>query len=136
MVGFTKEEAEKVLSEKKLKLVVAQKVKSDKKEGTILESYPKSGEKVAENSEVRVSISSGKVAVVPNLKGMELDSAKKTIQDRKLKLGNVKYEFNDNVAAGKIISQTPDVDAEVEEGAEISLVVSNDQKLNIQQFLI
>ncbi|ACQ51760.1 Stk1 family PASTA domain-containing Ser/Thr kinase [Clostridium botulinum] len=125
VVGFTKEEAEKVLSEKKLKLVVAQKVKSDKKEGTILESYPKSGEKVAENSEVRVSISSGKVAVVPNLKGMELDSAKKTIQDRKLKLGNVKYEFNDNVAAGKIISQTPDVDAEVEEGAEISLVVSN-----------
>ncbi|BDB02341.1 Stk1 family PASTA domain-containing Ser/Thr kinase [Clostridium botulinum] len=125
VVGLTKEEAEKVLSEKKLKLVVAQKVKSDKKEGTILESYPKSGEKVAENSEVRVSISSGKVAVVPNLKGMELDSAKKTIQDRKLKLGNVKYEFNDNVAAGKIISQTPDVDAEVEEGAEISLVVSN-----------
>ncbi|MFV3011321.1 Stk1 family PASTA domain-containing Ser/Thr kinase [Clostridium botulinum] len=125
VVGLTKEEAEKVLSEKKLKLVVAQKVKSDKKEGTILESYPKSGEKVAENSEVRVSISSGKVVVVPNLKGIELDSAKKTIQDSKLKLGNVKYEFNDNVAAGKIISQTPDVDAEVEEGAEISLVVSN-----------
>ncbi|KEI96971.1 protein kinase [Clostridium botulinum A2B7 92] len=125
VVGLTKEEAEKVLSEKKLKLVVAQKVKSDKKEGTILESYPKSGEKVAENSEVRVSISSGKVVVVPNLKGMELDSAKKAIQDSKLKLGNVKYEFNDNVAAGKIISQTPDVDAEVEEEAEISLVVSN-----------
>ena len=125
VVGLTKEEAEKVLREKKLKLVVAQKVKSDKKEGTIIESYPKSGEKVAENSEVRVSISSGNVVVVPNLKGMELDTAKKTIQDLKLKLGNVKYEFNDNVAAGKVISQTPDVDAELKEGEEISLVISN-----------
>lgn len=48
-----------------------------KKEGTIIESYPKSGEKVAENSEVRVSISSGNVVVVPNLKGMELEAAKK-----------------------------------------------------------
>ncbi|WP_251860342.1 Stk1 family PASTA domain-containing Ser/Thr kinase [Clostridium sp. Marseille-Q2269] len=125
VVGLTKEAAQKALSEKKLKLVVAQKVKSDKKEGTILESYPKYGEKVAENSEVRVSISSGKVLVIPNLKSMDLDSAKKIIQDNKLKLGNVKYEFNDNVAAGKIISQTPDVDAEVQEGAEVSLVVSN-----------
>ncbi|EPY2295743.1 Stk1 family PASTA domain-containing Ser/Thr kinase [Clostridium sporogenes] len=125
VVGLTKEEAQKVLSEKKLKLVVAQKVKSEKKEGTIIESYPKSGEKVAENSEVRVSISSGNVVVVPNLKGMELDSAKKAIQDIKLKVGNVKYEFNDNVAAGKVISQTPDVDAELKEGEEISLVVSN-----------
>ncbi|WP_409068593.1 Stk1 family PASTA domain-containing Ser/Thr kinase [Clostridium sp. FAM 1755] len=125
VVGLTKEEAQKVLSEKKLKLVVAQKVKSDKKEGTIIESYPKSGEKVAENSEVRVSISSGNVVVVPNLKGMELDSAKKAIQDLKLKVGNVKYEFNDNVAAGKVISQTPDVDAELKEGEEISLVISN-----------
>ncbi|EPY2285987.1 Stk1 family PASTA domain-containing Ser/Thr kinase [Clostridium sporogenes] len=125
VVGLTKEEAQKVLSEKKLKLVVAQKVKSEKKEGTIIESYPKSGEKVAENSEVRVSISSGNVVVVPNLKGMELDPAKKAIQDIKLKVGNVKYEFNDNVAAGKVISQTPDVDAELKEGEEISLVVSN-----------
>ncbi|KRU23949.1 Stk1 family PASTA domain-containing Ser/Thr kinase [Clostridium botulinum] len=125
VVGLTKEEAEKVLSEKKLKLVVAQKVKNEKKEGTIIESYPKSGEKVAENSEVRVSISSGNVVVVPNLKGMELEAAKKAIQDLKLKVGNVKYEFNDNVAAGKVISQTPDIDAELKEGEEISLVISN-----------
>ncbi len=124
-VGLTKEEAQKVLSEKKLKLVVAQKVKNEKKEGTIIESYPKSGEKVAENSEVRVSISSGNVVVVPNLKGMELEAAKKAIQDLKLKVGNVKYEFNDNVAAGKVISQTPDIDAELKEGEEISLVISN-----------
>ncbi|MHB9900581.1 Stk1 family PASTA domain-containing Ser/Thr kinase [Clostridium botulinum] len=125
VVGLTKEEAEKVLSEKKLKLVVAQKVKNEKKEGTIIESYPKSGEKVAENSEVRVSISSGNVVVVPNLKGMELEAAKKVIQDLKLKVGNVKYEFNDNVASGKVISQTPDIDAELKEGEEISLVISN-----------
>ncbi|HDI3015916.1 TPA: Stk1 family PASTA domain-containing Ser/Thr kinase [Clostridium botulinum] len=125
VVGLTKEEAQKVLSEKKLKLVVAQKVKNEKKEGTIIESYPKSGEKVAENSEVRVSISSGNVVVVPNLKGMELEAAKKAIQDLKLKVGNVKYEFNDNVAAGKVISQTPDIDAELKEGEEISLVISN-----------
>ncbi|EPY2305510.1 Stk1 family PASTA domain-containing Ser/Thr kinase [Clostridium sporogenes] len=125
VVGLTKEEAEKVLSEKKLKLVVAQKVKNEKKEGTIIESYPKSGEKVAENSEVRVSISSGNVVVVPNLKGMELEAAKKAIQDLKLKVGNVKYEFNDNVVAGKVISQTPDIDAELKEGEEISLVISN-----------
>ncbi|NFD05373.1 Stk1 family PASTA domain-containing Ser/Thr kinase [Clostridium botulinum] len=125
VVGLTKEEAQKVLSEKKLKLVVAQKVKNEKKEGTIIESYPKSGEKVAENSEVRVSISSGNVVVVPNLKGMELEAAKKAIQDLKLKVGNVKYEFNDNIAAGKVISQTPDIDAELKEGEEISLVISN-----------
>ncbi|KEJ02628.1 protein kinase [Clostridium botulinum A2B3 87] len=125
VVGLTKEEAQKVLSEKKLKLVVAQKVKNEKKEGTIIESYPKSGEKVAEDSEVRVSISSGNVVVVPNLKGMELEAAKKAIQDLKLKVGNVKYEFNDNVAAGKVISQTPDIDAELKEGEEISLVISN-----------
>ena len=129
VVGLTKEEAQKVLSEKKLKLVVAQKVKNEKKEGTIIESYPKSGEKVAENSEVRVSISSGNVVVVPNLKGMELEAAKKAIQDLKLKVGNVKYEFNDNVAAGKVISQTPDIDAELKEGEEISLVISNGPEL-------
>lgn len=124
IVGMSKEQAEKVLKDKKLKLTVAQKVKSDKEEGTIVECYPPVGTKVKINSEVRVSISGGNILTVPNLKSMDLDTAKKIISDSKLKLASIDYQYNDYVARGNVISQTPDPDSEVKEGTEIKLVIS------------
>ncbi|GAA0734714.1 Stk1 family PASTA domain-containing Ser/Thr kinase [Clostridium oceanicum] len=129
IVGMTKEDAEKALKEKNLKLTVAQKVKSDKKEGTIVESYPPSGTKVKKDSEVRVSISGGKILTVPDLKGMDLQSAKDLINNSDLKVGDVSREYSDSVPEGNIISQSLNTGEEVKEGTKIDLVVSRGENL-------
>lgn len=125
IVGMKQEDAKGVVEERKLKFVSIGKEKSDKPEGTVLRTYPAEGTKVKTNSEVRVSISGGQDKLgVPNLIGVDLESAKDMITRGQLKLGNVSYKYSNTVQINSVISQSPEADSNAEPDTKVSLVVS------------
>lgn len=125
IVGMKQEDAKKAVEDKKLKFVLIGKEKSDKPEGTVLRTYPSEGTKVKVNSDVRVSISGGQDSLeVPNLVGVDLESAKDIIANSGLKLGSVSKSYSNTMAEGLIISQSPEQDSKASTDTKVSLVVS------------
>ena len=74
-----------------------------------------------------VIVSKGNSKVpVPNVVGLKLSQAEKLLNDNKLILGNVKYEYND-AEEGTVLSQSL-VGGSSDEGQKVSLVVSKGKK--------
>lgn len=126
IVGMKQSDAKSTVEAKKLKFVVVGKENSDKPKGTVIKVLPKAGTKVKVNSEVRVSISGGKKQLtVPNVVGTDLDTAKDIITKSGLAVGDISYNYSDNVASGNVISQDPQSDSNVDDSSSVDLVVSN-----------
>jgi len=122
--GKSLEEAKKLLKDLGLKLTEADRRKSDKPEGTILDCNKVVGEKVDINTEVRVTVSSGQEAqTVGNYKDMPKEQAIEYIKNLGLKY-DVKDEYSDTVEKGIVIDQTPDADSPITKDTKITLRVS------------
>lgn len=130
ILNLTKEEAKKLLEDNKLKIEVAGTEKSDKKEGTIIDSNPKEGQIVKEGSVVKVIVSGGIPSIkVPDLKNIDLKSAKDMIESYELEVGSIDSDFSDTVSKDNVIKQDPGEDKQVEKGTKINLVVSKGPKI-------
>lgn len=126
IIGLKSEDAKKLVEAKKLKFVVYGKEKSEKPEGTVLRCFPTEGTKVKVNSDVRVSVSGGQSATtVPNLKEVDLESAKGMIKNAGLKLGKIEHKNSDSVPKDSVISQNPEPDSDATSDTIVDLVVSN-----------
>ena len=66
-----------------------------------------------------------KTVLVPELSGMDEASARAALEASKLTVGNVSYEFNSDIMAGSLISQSISANTEVKEGTPVDLVISN-----------
>lgn len=127
IIGMTKEEAEKAVEAKGLTFTPIKYEKSDKPKGVVIDCYPKSGESVKANSEVRAVISGGpENSIIPDVRGIEINQAKDIITNSGYKVGEVKFRNDDNVLENVVISQTPDPDSDSGSTSSdvISLVVS------------
>lgn len=125
IVGKTKDEAKKLVEDKNLKFVVGSTEKSDRPEGTIISCFPNSGTQVKADSDVRVIVSSGlEKLTVPDLKTIDLETAKDILKRYNLKLGNVTEAYDDNIAKNCVISQSPDKDSKVEANSSVDVVIS------------
>ena len=60
----------------------------------------------------------------PDVTGMEQAEAEEALEEADLTLGEITEEYSDEVAEGMVISQDPEAEASVEEGASVDLVVS------------
>lgn len=134
IVGLSKEEAEKLLSEKGLKMEVGGTEKSDKPEGTVLKSSPEEGKLAKSDMPVTVVLSGGKTYVkVPELKEIDLKSAKEMLTNRELVVGNISQEFSDTIPTDAVISQDPAADTQVDKGAKVNLVVSKGPEVKLMK---
>lgn len=127
VVGMTEEEAKAALEESGLMVNRAEK-NSDQPEGTILAQEPKAGEEVNKDSFVTVDVSIGAEKIY--MKNVELESredAEKVIAELGLTV-QIKKDYSDSVAEGKVISQSIAMDAEVKPGDEVTLVISLGKK--------
>lgn len=130
VVGLTEYEAEKVLREKGLKLVVASREKSDKPEGVVIASNPPENTNVKSGSEVKVYVSSGIMeAKVPDVKGTDISTAVSMIENNGFEVGNKTYESNDTIPENSVISQSPEANSSLEKGSKIDLVISKGQEI-------
>ncbi|SFB26893.1 Stk1 family PASTA domain-containing Ser/Thr kinase [Clostridium frigidicarnis] len=130
IVGMTQEDAKKMLDSMGLKMEIVETKVSDKPEGTILECFPKEGETIEKDKEVRVVVSGGESKIkVPNLlQDYDVKAAEKILNTFDLVLGKQDEEYSDTVKKGNIIRQNPGVDTEVKKGDAIDIVVSKGEK--------
>ena len=87
---------------------------------------PEPGKEVEAHTTIRVVLSSGeeaKTTEVPNVVGRDEAEAEQMIQDANLVVVH-ETEFSDEVDQGKVISSDPEAGTEVEEGTEVTIVVS------------
>lgn len=130
LVGMTEEEAKQHLKDKKIALgiTISGSEESEKyAEGMIIEQDPAGGEKVKKNTTIKVVLSSGlasKEEVVPDVSGMDEESAQKALEDKGFKVGTSEFSYDDSYEAGKVIGTTPSAGSKVAAETEIIMKVS------------
>ena len=97
------------------------------KEGEIMSQDPAPDTEVAKNSTITVVISSGeeaKMVRVPDVTDRSEADAEKSLQAAKLTVVHGEAAYSDDVEEGNVISSDPVAGTEVEEGTEVTIVIS------------
>ncbi|WP_323098669.1 Stk1 family PASTA domain-containing Ser/Thr kinase [Intrasporangium sp. YIM S08009] len=93
--------------------------------GTVLRVEPAAGTELSKDSTIRVVVSKGQERyTVPKLVGTKASEAAGVLGPLTLAIGDTKQQWNETVAKGRVISQSPDPSASVKRGTRVDLVVS------------
>lgn len=103
---------------------------TDYPEGTVFDSDPKPGTKLAKGSGVVLFVSKGPQPVtrqVPDLTGLTVDKARAELEKVKLKLdeSNISRATSTDYFPGQVVSQNPAKGTEVQEGTAVQVTVSS-----------
>nr|UWI49159.1 Stk1 family PASTA domain-containing Ser/Thr kinase [Clostridioides difficile] len=128
LVNMTLEEAQSEVEKEGLSLSVkSEEYSSEVDKNCIISQTPEGGStNIKKGDTINVVVSKGaNEASVPNVVGITLTNAKKIIEENKLKVGTVKYEYSSVYKEGTVLSQSPSSgSSSVQEGDEIDLYVS------------
>jgi len=92
--------------------------------GSIVDEQPPPGTRLRKGTKVLLIPSLGPRPVeVPDVTGKKEEDATKTLTDLGLEV-TVRRDFDDTVAAGLVIRQSPDPKTELQEGAKVTITVS------------
>ena len=125
VVDKSEADAEKILQDAGLKVTKGEPQNSDTiAAGNVISSDPAADTEVDEGTSVTIVISLGKEEVkVPDLKNRSAADAESALAAVGL-VGSASQDYSDTVAAGNVISQSPESGTSVEKGATVSYVVS------------
>jgi eukaryotic-like serine/threonine-protein kinase len=99
--------------------------------GTIISTEPAAGLRVAPQTSIIVTVSSGPPQVaIPQVVGLSKAKATAAIEEAGFVVGTITSEHSASVSGGKVMASTPDGDSTAVVGTAIDLVVS-DGKVNI-----
>ncbi len=91
----------------------------------VVTSIPVAGSKISAKTPVNLVVSDGKGAVtVPDVMGKWHKKAAEIIEEAGLKVGKIRYRYNEDYSGGRVLSQNPSADSEVEPGTNVDLVVN------------
>lgn len=126
VIGLDKDEAIKVLKDKKLNGLVIGTVNDDSVEsGKVVSQSPNPNFEVKEGTNVELTISIGKnKTIVPNLSNVDYDKIEEILSKSNLILGKVERKYDDKVEENKVISQSVTYGEEVEKNTKIDVVIS------------
>ena len=128
VIGMQKDDVENFLNSYGYELGNVKTITSHEKEGTVLEQTPVAGSTLDKESSVDIIVSDGKgkeKATVPSVTNMSLDEAKKAIKAAGFKVGNIAYDWNENVGKGYVTYQQWQAGMQLEKGSTIDLEVSS-----------
>lgn len=124
VVGKTEEEAQAALNEVNLGYKATYQPSTTIPEGTVISQGTSAGTKVAKNTTITLSISSGpENATVPNVVGYDQVEASSVLESAGFKV-TVKQSYSDTVESGKVISQSPVGTTSTTPGATVTITVS------------
>jgi serine/threonine-protein kinase len=127
VVGLTKEEAQKIVEESKLKFEITEETyDTEIEEGKVISQTPeyKVNYKIKEKNTISVVVSLGqKIVTVPKVTGMTEEEATETLEKEELKV-QVVEEASKKVEAGIVISQDVTANSEVGAGSTVTITVS------------
>jgi beta-lactam-binding protein with PASTA domain len=122
VVGQTAEDAVAALTRLNLNADV-HRISSRKPEGIVIAQDPGGGEKVNENTKVRINVSSGPKPIgVPDVRGSSFDSAASQLQALGFAVGRKDTESDQ--AEGTVIAQDPGPGSFAGKGSTVTLTVS------------
>ncbi len=127
LVGFSKEAAEGKLAEAGFKPGEILVQESSAPEGTVIAHIPSGGSLAEPGAAVDLIISGVSSLKVPNLLGLDLESAKQVLEMSGLKLGGVKEQPSDT-KPGIVLAQSLKPGSEAEVDDKIFLMVSTEMK--------
>ena len=91
----------------------------------VITSIPVAGSKISPNTPVNLVVSNGKGKVtVPDLIGKRHNVAREMIEKAGLKEGRIRYRYDEDRSAGRVLSQDPRADTEIEPGESVDLVIN------------
>lgn len=124
VVGKTEEEAKKMLNDVGLGYKSVQQASTTVPEGVVISQGTVKGTKVAKNTTITLSISTGQsVSSVPNVVGSDQINASEVLEAAGFKV-SVRTANSDTVEAGKVISQSPTGLTEASPGTTVVITVS------------
>ena len=125
VVDRSEADAERMLQDAGLKVTHGEAQYSDSiAEGNVISSNPVAGTQVDEGTSVTIVVSLGKESVkVPDIRNKSAADAEAALAAQGL-TGSASQDYSDSVAAGSVISQSPEPGASVEKGSTVSYVVS------------
>jgi beta-lactam-binding protein with PASTA domain len=98
---------------------------SDRPQGTVIEQEPRPGQEVSRGREVAVWVARAPdTTIVPNVVGMTLAGAARTLRSRELRTGGISRELSASTP-NKVISQRPAAGTTVAPGSSVALVVAS-----------
>jgi serine/threonine-protein kinase len=126
LTGLSLNDAMQKLTENGLRVGAVNRKHSDSVPlDSVIASIPVTGSSVATGTPVNLVVSDGKGAVaVPNVMGKRHRAALEEIEKAGLKVGRVRYGYDEDRRGGVVIGQSPRGDTEVEPGSSIDLVVN------------
>ena len=103
--------------------------------GQVISQTPDAGAKAKKGDSISIVVSQGKApVVVPNVVGKSETDARNELSGAGLTVTSVTKENSDTVAAGNVISQSIADGKYVDAGSNISLVISDGQKITYYKF--
>ena len=140
VIGLDKDEAIKLLKEKKLNGLIVKTVNDDSVEaGKIVQQSPNPNAEAKEGTNVELTVSVGKnKTIVPNLSNVEFEKVEELLKKSDLELGKVERKYDDKVDENKVVSQSVNYGEEVEKGTKIDIVVSRgkeDKKVEVPDLI-
>ncbi len=126
VVGMTEEEADAALTGNGLLTgAVTLQFSSTVAAGLVISQNPAAGAEVAPGSAVDLAVSKGpQPTTVPNVVGMAEEAAESVLAGADLIAGVITRQYDDIVAAGAVVSQTPSLGEVVPVGSPVALTVS------------
>lgn len=134
--GKPLEEAKKIINELGLTINEIKEVeKEDVEKGLVVETEPPTTMEVKKGSFVNIVVSKGsppkkeiKNVIVPNVLNMSLIEAKKVLESKGLKLGNIKKVCDEDKDFDIVISQSPKPGTSVTRGSKVNIVYNSEEE--------
>lgn len=125
VTGLTEEDAKKALNDVNLGCKVSRQPSDTVAEGYVISQSQKGNSKIAKNSTVTISVSSGAgKSTMVNVVGKTEDEAIAAIKSAGFGSPAVDYDYSDTVEQGLVISQTPRANASAKSSDAVKIVVS------------
>lgn len=123
LIGLSVEEATKVLEDAGFAVKTVE-VEDEAEPGTVVDQSPQTGSMVTPGSEVTIVVSAGKAeTLVPKVVGLSQDEATATLTEAGYQV-QAKGTYDEKVAKGIVISQSPDAGSVAEPGTRVDIYVS------------
>ncbi len=120
-------EAQLIIENSGLELDFIDYVESDLPSGYVIEQDPVAGSEIKAKSTVNIVVSKGKKVVTvisPSLLGKTASEAKDILENLKLGLGEISYNFSDEYSKDDIMVQGVKAGSEVKVGTKVNVVIS------------
>ena len=127
VAGQAETDALRIIQRADLTAITRGEASDEIEAGIVIRTEPAAGEQVAEGSEVTIVYSLGTNRFgVPNIVGLNRDSAESLILEQGFSIGTVTEEANDDIGTiGQVLSQSPAAGERLDEGSPVDFVVSS-----------